>query len=64
MTEIWRGFTGDKPSAVAVARQVLANTDLWGQDLNAIPGLTEKVGGYLYRIATDGMRSVVESLVD
>lgn len=61
--DVWKAFDGSKPSANNVAKKVLANTAMWGQDLNTVKGLTEKVGDYLYRIATDGINVTIEQLI-
>ena len=47
-----------------VARGVLAETRIWHEDLNLIPGLTEQVIYYLQAIAERGMLSVVEEILD
>ena len=47
-----------------VAQGVLARTEIWHEDLNLIPGLTQRVTYYLNAIAGRGMLSVVEELVN
>jgi tagaturonate reductase len=42
LTELWKSN-----DAVKVAQGVLAAEFIWGEDLNKIPGLTEKLTGYL-----------------
>jgi len=59
----WKNFDGSRESAEKVARAVLGNTKIWDEDLNEVHGLTEKVGEYLYEIATIGIRKVVDRLV-
>lgn len=61
MAELWQKYDGTQTSAVNLAQQVLANQQLWGKDLNELPGLTEKVGEYLYRIDSDGIQKVLAS---
>lgn len=61
--KVWNVFDGSRQSALEVARNVLGNTSLWDEDLNAIPGFTEKVGEYLYEIAASGIKDVVSRLV-
>ena len=41
---------------------VLANTDLWGQDLSALPGMEEAVISYITDIRALGMRLTMEKL--
>ena len=52
--------TGD---TVKVAEGVLGATEIWGEDLNMIPGLTAMLGGFLATIQEKGMRAAVESVV-
>lgn len=61
--KVWSGFNGSEAAAKEVARQVLANTAIWGQDLNQVAGLTDKIGSYLYSIASGGMQAAVRKLV-
>lgn len=61
--ETWKIFDGSKESAKDVAKKVLANRDMWGQDLNDVEGLEEKVGEYLYQIATDGIKATIQRLI-
>lgn len=61
--KVWGGFDGTKAAANQVASKVLANSAIWGQDLNKVRGLTDKVGNYLYSITSDGMQSAVQKLV-
>ena len=59
----WAGFDGSKESSHVVTEQVLANVTIWGQDLNLVPGLTDKVSGYLWQIAATGMQTTLNQLV-
>ncbi|MDR2087449.1 MAG: tagaturonate reductase [Dysgonamonadaceae bacterium] len=45
-----------------VARGVLAAAFIWGEDLNKITGLTEKLTAYLRAIQEKGMRKTVQSV--
>jgi tagaturonate reductase len=49
-------------NAGALCRNVLGNAAFWGRDLNEIPGLTEKVTGYLTSILEHGMTSALEAV--
>ena len=49
-------------SAEEYAKAVLSNESFWGQDLSALPGVTDAVAGYLNKIRKDGMRAAVEAL--
>jgi tagaturonate reductase len=54
LTDLWK--TNDLKK---LAQGVLAADFIWGEDLNQIPGLTEKLIGYLHLIQTQGMRETV-----
>lgn len=59
LSEIWNQFTETEDSALVLARNILANDQLWGQDLNCWPGFAEGVGRYLYHIASEGLESAI-----
>ena len=59
LTQLWA--TGDVRK---VAEGVLAEERIWHENLNLIPGLTDRVEYYLKAIAERGMLSVVEDIVD
>ena len=42
---------------------VLSRTDMWGLDLNTIPGFTAAVAGYLQKIVVEGMAASLKQLV-
>ncbi len=46
-----------------VAEGVLADKFIWGEDLNAIPGLTDLLAADLALIQKDGMRAAVKSII-
>ena len=52
--------TGDTKK---VAEGVLSADFIWGENLNLVPGLTEKVTGYLSSIQEKGMRATVETIL-
>ncbi|MDR2804899.1 MAG: tagaturonate reductase [Dysgonamonadaceae bacterium] len=54
LTALWK--TND---VAQVAQGVLSAEFIWGEDLNQIPGLTEKLTGYLQSIQTKGMKETV-----
>lgn len=59
LKDLWA--TGD---TTAVAKGVLSASDLiWGEDLNAIPGLTAMLAGDLEMIQKSGMRNAVASIL-
>jgi len=60
IVELLRGLwaTGD---AVAVARGVLAATSIWGEDLNAVPGLADALAARIAAIEADGMRKALQA---
>jgi len=46
-----------------VAKGVLGAKFIWGENLNKIPGLTQKVTGYLISIQQNGMLRTVKSVL-
>ncbi|MBR6002060.1 MAG: tagaturonate reductase, partial [Bacteroidales bacterium] len=59
LADLWA--TGDID---AVAKGVLGAEFIWGEDLNAIPGLTALLASDLKLIAASGMRAAVKSILD
>ena len=57
LKDLWA--TGD---VAAVAKGVLADDFIWGEDLNAIPGLTELLTADLALIQQEGMRAAIKNL--
>jgi len=47
----------------AIAEKVLAEDAIWNENLNKIPGLTERVAYYLNAIQTKGMLETVEEII-
>lgn len=62
--ETWKEFDGSAKAATKVAQKVLANTAMWGEDLNDVEGLTEKIGEYLHQITSCGVQSAITKLID
>ncbi len=58
LKELWA--SGD---VYKVASGVLGAVDIWGEDLNDVPGLTAMLSGMLALIQEKGMRAAVESVV-
>ena len=46
-----------------VAEGVLAAEFIWGEDLNAVPGLTDLLTADLALIQAEGMRAAVKSVI-
>jgi tagaturonate reductase len=58
LKDLWA--TGD---VAAVAKGVLADDFIWGEDLNQIPGLTALLTTYLTMIHQAGMRAAVQNIL-
>ena len=58
LKDLWA--TGD---VAKVARGVLAEAFIWGEDLNAVPGLTDLLTKDLSLIQEKGMREAVKSIL-
>ena len=50
-------------SPIDVAKGVLGAEFIWGEDLNLIPGLTERLSEYLQMIQDKGMNETVKSIL-
>ena len=59
LSKLWK--EGDVENLV---KTVLAQTSIWGEDLNAIPGLKDRVVYYINRINEVGMLDTVKELLD
>ena len=59
LSKLWK--EGDVENLV---KTVLAQTSIWGEDLNAIPGLKDRVVYYINRINDVGMLDTVKELLD
>ena len=46
-----------------VAGKILAAEEIWGENLNGIPGLADKIVYYLNAIQEKGMREVVKEIL-
>jgi tagaturonate reductase len=46
-----------------VAEGVLAAEFIWGEDLNAIPGLTDMLAADLDLVQAEGMRAAVRTVI-
>ena len=58
LKDLWA--TGDVRK---VAEGVLADDFIWGEDLNAVPGLTDLLTADLALIQAEGMRAAVRSVI-
>ncbi|MCH5172741.1 MAG: tagaturonate reductase [Bacteroidales bacterium] len=58
LRELWANGEADH-----VAKGVLGAEFIWGEDLNAVPGLTVSLAGALRKIQAEGMRSAVQSIL-
>ena len=60
--KVWKEYKEDSDCR-ALCAKVLANADLWGQDLTAVEGLTDKVASHLENILTNGAKAAIASVV-
>ena len=58
LRKLWAG-----EDLTALAKGVLADEFIWGEDLNAVPGLTELLAADLELIQAKGMREAVKSVI-
>jgi tagaturonate reductase len=62
LAESWRGWSAGDDVSERVQR-VLADTHLWGEDLNAIAGLSKQVSDALNRINAVGVKAAIAELL-
>jgi len=58
LTQLW-----SSGSVEAVAKGVLGAEFIWDENLNNIPGLTDKLIGYLDSVQKNGMLNTVKSIL-
>lgn len=61
MEQAWKGWTAGADLSARV-RAILADTTLWGEDLNAVPGLAEQVLAALTAITAGGVKAAMSRL--
>jgi tagaturonate reductase len=61
--KLWKGYESGSTKIDELTSTVLSRTDMWGLDLNTIPGFTIAVTGYLWKIVTEGMAASLKQLV-
>lgn len=61
--QLWQDYDGSPEAWHKLAETVLAWKDMWGSDLNELPGLTEKLTHYLQQILEKGMPRALEALM-
>ena len=59
---VWKEYD-ENHDRKALVGKVLANEEMWGQNLNTVSGLCEKVAGYLDEIEEKGTKAVMSSLL-
>lgn len=63
MKTTWEQYEPTSQKALTTAKTLLAAKQIWGQDLNSVPGLTEAVAQDLILITTEGMRSAMAEIL-
>ncbi len=61
--KLWEQYDAKEYTALDLVGDALANTDLWGQNLNKVQGLTNKTSELLERILSDGMLHLISGIV-
>ncbi|HSB78912.1 MAG TPA: tagaturonate reductase [Candidatus Methylomirabilis sp.] len=59
--DVWRDQAASADARRLVAR-VLAQTTIWGQDLNAVPGMTDAISGHLANILGQGVAAAMRAV--
>ena len=61
-SELWKALSAHTLTIDQLGMTVLANSELWGQNLNKLPGLTKSLNQFLRLIFRLGIESVFEQL--
>jgi tagaturonate reductase len=59
--DLWRAYNSPADVRTLVIR-ILANTSIWGLDLNTVPGMTDTVAGYLTAILDKGVAAALAAI--
>lgn len=59
---LWNGFDGSRVAIETIVTGVLAYESNWKSNLNFIPGLTQKVAGYVEFILANGMEQFIDHI--
>lgn len=62
-SELWRDYEAGKSGSVKLVLEVLSKKDIWGIDLNALPGFTLTVADHLHKIITCGMKAALSEVL-
>lgn len=60
MQEAWKTCDQSIESILTLVRHVFSQTEIWGQDLNEISGLAERVASDLHAILHEGIEKAIE----
>ena len=63
IVSFFQGMWTDSSPGHGLEKSILGNEDLWGQDLNQIPGLTEKIEQYVAGITKNGVAAEIAKIV-
>jgi mannitol-1-phosphate/altronate dehydrogenase len=58
---VWQDYASPADARTLVSK-VLANASLWGQDLNAVPGVTDAAASYLTVILDKGVAAALRAI--
>ncbi len=61
--DLWASCYGSKSGIEKLVGEVLKRSDIWGEDLNDVSGLTQKISGYLYEIETNGIEDAIKAII-
>jgi tagaturonate reductase len=62
--KIWNQYNSGNIKINELCSDVLSREDIWGLNLNTIPGFTNIITGYLQKIISDGMEASLRKLVE
>lgn len=61
---LWTSFDGSRKSAKKLVSELLSKEELWGSDLNKLPGLSNQVADYLWKIVSSSMADAIREVLN
>lgn len=59
----WDGFTETAEDCIRLVERVLSRAELWGENLNSLPGFAEAVANHLNAMLTKGITAAIQNLI-
>lgn len=60
--QLWQAHDGSAAASATLVKTLLARQEMWGEDLNGIPGFADAVSGQLQAIVTQGVTAAMKAV--